>query len=85
MHKLERRALLRTLADLCREYSVTIEQVLSGARTPRVVVARDACICKVLRVPMSTTEAGELFDMDHTSIISARQRYEKRDRGRLLT
>ncbi len=85
MGALDNRGLLHPLARLCKEYNVTIDAVLSGKRNPRVVQARDACIWKVLKVPMSTTEVGELFGMDHTSIIYARQRYMKRDMGRLLT
>jgi chromosomal replication initiation ATPase DnaA len=83
--KLAMRGLFGVLDSLCREYNVTIGAVLSGARTKRVVQARDACIYKVLQVPMSTPEAGELFDMDHTGIIAARDRYIRRDKGRLLT
>jgi len=85
MNTLDRRGLLRPLYVLCKEYNVTLEAVLSGRRNPRVVQARDACIWKVLKVPMSSVEVGELFDMDHTSVIYARQRYQKRDMGRLLT
>jgi chromosomal replication initiation ATPase DnaA len=82
---LDKRGLLKPLASLCKEYHVLVDDVLAGKRNPRVVHARDACICHVLKVPMSTVEAGELFGMDHTSVISARQRYKKRDNGRLLT
>ncbi len=85
MKSMSERGLLVTLGRLCREYNVTLDAVLAGKKNPRVVRARDACIWKVLKVPMSTVEAGELFDMDHSSIIYARQRYMKRDMGRLLT
>lgn len=85
MNALDKRGLLLPLNVLCKEYNVTLEAVLSGRRNTRVVQARDACLWKVLKVPMSTVEAGELFDMDHTSVIYARQRYQKRDMGRLLT
>jgi len=82
---LSERGLLEKLKQICKEYNVLLESVLMGRRNTRVVHARDACIAKVLKVPMSCVEAGELFGMDHTSIICARQRYEARDRGRLLT
>lgn len=83
--RLADRGLLEKVKQICKEYNVLLDAVLSGRRNPRIVHARDACIAKMLKVPMSSVEAGELFDMDHTSIICARQRYELRDRGRLLT
>jgi chromosomal replication initiation ATPase DnaA len=83
--RLARRGLLEKLESLCKEYNVLLDAVLAGRRNTRIVQARDACICKILKVPMSTTEVGELFGMDHSSITSARQRYEARDKGRLLT
>ena len=83
---LKERGLLELLLSLCKEYNVLLEDVLAGRRNTRIVRARDACICKVLKVTaMSTVETGELFGMDHTSICIARQRYEVRDKGRLLT
>ena len=82
---LARRGLLKRVVSICRQYSVEVDDVLGGVRSTRVVHARDACIVHVLRVPMSTTETGALFGMDHTSIVAARQRYKTRDNGRLLT
>lgn len=83
---LNRRALLGTVTEICRAYNVTLEAVLAGRRNPRIVQARDACIYRVItKTTMSTVETGELFSMDHTSILAARDRYIRRDMGKLLT
>lgn len=83
--RLRERGLLGRLSALCHEYNVDIAAVLRGERTTRVVHARDACIYRLLQTPMSSPEAGALMGMDHASILVARDRYLKRDNGRLLT
>ena len=82
---LAERGLLADLSLLCREYSVTLDDVLQRKRHRRIVMARDACIYKLLKMLMSTPEVGTLLGMDHSSVCAARNRYETRDRGRLLT
>jgi chromosomal replication initiation ATPase DnaA len=81
---LANRGLLQPLSILCREYNVALDDVLQRKRNTRIVMARDACIVRMLMVPMSSPEVGNLLGMDHTSILAARNRYMKRDRGSLL-
>lgn len=83
---LKERGLLDKLRDLVLEYGVTLTEVLAGRKSQRVVMARDACIMKLLAgARMSTVETGVLLGMHHTSIMAARARYLRRDNGRLLT
>jgi len=78
------RGLLGPLRALCKAYSVTLDDVLAGINSTRIVRGRDACAHLLLGKGFSTTEAGKLLGMHHTSIIAARQRFEKRDMGRLI-
>ncbi len=69
---------------MARRYGVILDAVLAGKRSKRVVMARDACIMLLVReARMSTTEAGEILGMHHTSIMAARNRYLERDNGKL--
>lgn len=83
---LEERGLVAPLEKVCLAYNVTLNEVLSGKRTRRVVYARDACIVRALSSKgLSLKEVGALLEMDHTSILTARRRYTSRDNGRALT
>ncbi len=82
---LDRRGLSEPLSKICRAYNVTLEAALQRKRSSRLVHARDACIYRLLQVPMSTTEVGDLLGLDHTTVCAARKRYLERDNGRLLT
>ena len=79
------RGLLQIGLRLCTSYGVRLDDVLYGRGSVRVVRARDALAHALLGKGFSTVEAGMLLGMHHTSIIAARNRYEKRDMGRLLT
>ncbi len=61
-------AVIAATADL---YGVTVEQVLSDARAPRVVKARQAA-CWVLRAQGWTFQGiGRALDRDHSTVIHA--------------
>lgn len=71
------------LRSVCLAYHVELEDVFSRKRFGRIVRARDACIVKLLAMPMSGPEVGVIMGMDHSSVFAARDRYKERDNGRL--
>ena len=77
--KMHDRDLHRTMLAICKKYNVTLEAVVSGKRSVRIVEARDACVTYLYDVSrFSTTEIGDLFSMHHTSIIDAMRRHARR-------
>ena len=78
MNRLDRRALLEPLLDLCREYNVTPEEILAKARTKRVVEARDAFISQLYRRKLSEQEIANLLHMDRGNVHCARHRHAAR-------
>jgi chromosomal replication initiation ATPase DnaA len=62
----------------CKARHVTLEEVLEGGRTRVMTRAREDCIMIMLDAGLSLMHAADLLNLDHTSVISARDRVRKR-------
>jgi len=76
--ELRERGLHAMLVSVCYEHHVTVAEVLRGETTKRVVQARDAFIHQLLELWFSSSEAGNLLGMNHTSVLVARGRHLER-------
>ena len=77
--ELHRIGALGLAARICNEHGTDLEAVIiEKRRHPRVTRARDQ-ILAILRwsTSMSLTELGEMFEMDHSSVLVAIERHER--------
>lgn len=75
--RLDQRDFLGSLRKICREYHVTVEEVLGDHRTPHIVRARDAFVFYLVDSWQMTPPAiGRLLDRDHTGIREAYLRFK---------
>jgi len=82
--ELDLRGLCSPLIRLSRTYNVTLDDVLQRRRTMRCTRARDACVWMLSEEKtMSSVEIGLLLGLHWTSVLAARDRYKKRDNGKL--
>ncbi len=68
---LKNSCLYTPLEELCKAHSVWLEDVLSPAKTKRVMQARLACYEYLRTMEMSYPEIGRVMMRDHTSVMHA--------------
>lgn len=72
--RLAARGLLADVEQIARERHVTIDEIASRGRAAHVARARHEAMRKVRSRGFSYPAIGELFDRDHTTVMSAVKR-----------
>lgn len=69
--ELGERGLLDTMLDIARSHHVLLDEVLSGCRTKKVVVARHAMFAHLRGLGFSSPEVGALLMSEHSTVLAA--------------
>lgn len=62
----------------CTWYGQNQEKVLSKSRKYRLVLCRDAIVYCLIKVELTTTDIGNMFNQDHSTVIHNRYKVEDR-------
>ncbi len=69
---------LDVIKQVCEEYDVPLDTILSRKRTKNVALARTTAMYRLKRdTLLSYHEIGDIFDKDHSSVYAAKIRVEK--------
>ena len=60
---------LDIIAQVCDEYSVTINNVMGSSRVHDFVFARQACYFALQKMGLSSTQIGRLMGRDHSTVL----------------
>lgn len=77
LHKHKDQVIKQAINDVCKDYDITYEQIISPTRMRTVSLPRQVAMFKLHQLGYSLVEIGKIFNKDHTTVIHAVRKIEK--------
>ena len=77
LHKHKDQVIKQAIDEVCEDYNITYEQIISPTRLRIISLPRQVAMYKLHQLGYSLMEIGKIFNKDHTTVIHAVRKIEQ--------